>query len=655
MAGLINYTGTRRPQLNKGRQIFLKNQRLYILFDFNRTVVDDVKTLPARTYDGDNKWWTAPINQENVNPIFDIVAKHGFTITPEAEHALLNIGKDKNSLLNMSRAITSEYEVDGLGKTLYPFQKAGVEYAIKAERTFMADDMGVGKTIQALATIQDLGAYPAVVITPASMKHKWAQETLEWLEGKRVSVAEKKQFYHAYIINGRMHMAPDVHNLPGSYDVVILNYDILKPQPNTWEVIHPMNMDGKELNVGAIIKEPTKPWKTDDKAYVKEHCKKKGLGSSSNGIIERLLDIFPKTLIIDESQMAKSGKSQRTRGLIQLSKKIQYRFALTGTPIMNRPSELISQLQILGRLEDFGGWYDFTGRYCDRKKGFFGNDITGSSNLAELHERLRATCFIRRTKAEVLPDLPTKQRVDIPIQITNLTQYKAAEKDLILWLKDNAKVEQNFLDTIQHMNQEAKDVAIKTHRASKAVKAEKALQLTRIEHLKGLSAKGKMDPAIEWIDNFLETDEKLIVFANHIEIQKALLGKYPDAARIMGEDDAATRASNVDRFQNSDCKIIICSLKAGSVGITLTAASNLVFLELGWTPAEHDQAEDRALRIGQENAVTAYYLIGEETIDLEIQDIIEAKRKVVNAATDGIISEGDDFNTVDELIERITK
>ena len=255
----------------------------------------------------------------------------------------------------------------------------------------------------------------------------------------------------------------------------------------------------------------------------------------------------------------------------------------------------------------------------------------------------------------MLPDLPTKQRVDIPIQITNLTQYKAAEADLISWLKDNAKVETDFLDSIQHMNQEAKDVAIKEHRASKAVKAEKALQLTRIEHLKGLSAKGKMEPAIEWIDNFLEADEKLIIFASHIEIQKALLKKYPDSARIMGEDDSATRASNVDRFQNSDCKVIVCSLKAGSVGITLTAASNLVFLELGWTPAEHDQAEDRALRIGQENAVTAYYLIGEETIDTEIQQIIEKKRVIVNAATDGIISEEDDFSAVDELVSRMTK
>jgi SNF2 family DNA or RNA helicase len=644
------------------KTITLKNQCLHIAFDYNKAIVDAVKLLPFRTYDADpnNRHWEAPLEPENVQPILDLIKDHGFIIAPDAEKALLNSDDAQNTLLKMSHALSSDFQVDGLARDLYPFQRAGVEYAAMTERCFIADDMGIGKTIQGLAVVQHLNAFPCSITAPASMKHAWANEALKWLPNKRVCVIEKSQIYHAYIINGRMHMMPDNYNLPGSYDIIIFNYDILKPKPTEWEVTYPMNMNGKELAIGDILKEPAKAWKADDKAYVKEHCKKRGLGLSSNGIIEKLLDISPKSMIIDESHKAKTKTSQRTKALLQLSKDIRYRLALTGTPIMNRPSELISQLEILGRLKDFGGWYKFTSEYCDRKKKQIGrtrvvNDVSGASNLVQLHEKLRSTCLIRRTKAEVLPDLPTKTRVDLPLQITNTVEYKKAEADVIAWLRENARLGDDFMETIADMDEASKQNAIKTHRATAAAKAQKAEQLARIEHLKGLSAKGKLEPAIEWIENFLETDEKLIVFANHVEMQEALIKQYPHAARIMGRDDSETRAANVERFQTKDdCSIIVCSLKAGSEGITLTAASNVAFLELGWTPAEHDQAEDRSLRIGQEKAVTAHYLIGEDTIDLDIQEIIEAKRKIVNAATDGVEIE-DDVDIMDELISRMTE
>ncbi len=644
--------------VDRNRQIFLKDQCLHIAFDYDKTLVDAVKSLPFRTYDANpsNRHWEAPIKPENVQPILDLIKDHGFIITPDAEKALLNSGDTQNTLLKMSHALSSDFQIDGLAHDLYPFQRAGVEYAALTERCFIADDMGVGKTIQGLATIHKLNAYPCIIAAPATAKHMWSREELKWLPDKRVCVVDKNKFYHVYIINGRMHMTPDIHNLPGSYDIIIVNYDILKPKPMEWVVTHPMNMDGKELAIGTIIKEPTKAWKGDDRDYVKEHCKKRGLGLSSNGIIEKLLDISPKSIINDESHKLKSKKSQRCRAILQLTENIRYIYNLTGTPILNRPSELLPQLEILRRLGDFGGWYEFTGRYCGRKKGFFGTDISGSSNLDELHKRLRETCFIRRTKKEVLPDLPTKQRVDILLGITNLKEYKSAEADVIAWLKDNARLDNEFTDSIKDLSDADRTLAIKAHRAAKAAIAQKAEQLTRIEHLKGLSARGKIDPAIEWIDNFLESEEKLIVFATHIDIQKDLLKKYPHAARILGEDDSLTRDRNVEKFQTEDdCNIIVCSLKAGGEIITLTAASNIVFMELGWTPGEHDQAEDRALRIGQESAITAQFMTVLSTIEFDIQEIIEKERIVVNAVTDGVIAKEESFDVVDELINRMTE
>ena len=108
-------------------------------------------------------------------------------------------------------------------------------------------------------------------------------------------------------------------------------------------------------------------------------------------------------------------------------------------------------------------------------------------------------------------------------------------------------------------------------------------------------------------------------------------------------------------FQNDDnCKLIVCTLDAAGIGITLTAASNVAFIELGWTPAVHDQAEDRLHRIGQEKAVTAWYLLAANTIEEEIASLLDQKRKVVNASTDG----GDATNgyvLIDALIDSMNK
>jgi SNF2 family DNA or RNA helicase len=127
-----------------------------------------------------------------------------------------------------------------------------------------------------------------------------------------------------------------------------------------------------------------------------------------------------KGIIFDESHYAKNHKAQRTAHCKQLASGIPVRLCLTGTPVLNRPAELISQLQLLDRLDDLGGFWNFAERYCDAHKNRWGWDFSGASNLDELNERLRATCYIRRTKAEVLPELPAKRRCIVPVEIDKL-------------------------------------------------------------------------------------------------------------------------------------------------------------------------------------------------------------------------------------------
>lgn len=133
-----------------------------------------------------------------------------------------------------------------------------------------------------------------------------------------------------------------------------------------------------------------------------------------------------------------------------------------------------------------------------------------------------------------------------------------------------------------------------------------------------------------------------MVFADHGEIPAGAAPALPDAAHVLGRDDAHARADAVARFQCPDGpRMIVCSLRAASQGITLTRASNVPSSSSVWTPARHDQAEDRCHRIGRENAVTAWYLLAPETIDETMATLLQRKRGIIDAITDGRVQDGE--------------
>ena len=134
-----------------------------------------------------------------------------------------------------------------------------------------------------------------------------------------------------------------------------------------------------------------------------------------------------------------------------------------------------------------------------------------------------------------------------------------------------------------------------------------------------------------YIKDFIEENGKLVIFAHHKEFVEILMRELKEytPVKIVGGMEIEDKQSSIDAFQNSvNCKVIICSLKAAGVGITLTAGSYVAFLELGWTPGEHDQAEDRLHRIGQKDNVTCFYFLVENTIEGTIYNLIQDKRKI---------------------------
>ncbi|HTX10432.1 MAG TPA: DEAD/DEAH box helicase [Solirubrobacteraceae bacterium] len=474
-------------------------------------------------------------------------------VTPDALVRLQEIREEHAraaGLVALSAATDAELEIPGLGGALKPFQRAGVQYLLEQRRAFLADEQGLGKTIEALATLEADGAYPAVVVCPASLKLNWMREISRWVPTRSVQMLDGKRGGVA------------------ATEITIINYDIVA------------------------------------------------------GRLEGLTDLCPRAVVLDESHYCKNPRAQRTQAAQQLCAAVPREglvLALTGTPVMNRPPELISQLRILGRLGDFGSGAQF------------GERFRGPDAHQRLHWHLRARCFVRRLKSEVLPQLPAKTRAVVPVALDNEPEYRLAEEDVIAWLQSQP-LDLHELDA----------------RVAAALRAER---LVRLNALKLLAARGKLHGALHWIHDFLSSGEPLVVFARHREIQRAVVERFPTALHVLGEDTRRARDQAVQDFQAGEGRLIVCSIEVAGQGITLTRASNVAFLELDWTPAKHDQAEDRCHRIGQQDAVNATYLLAADTIDETIATLLERKRAVIGAVTDG--REEDGRGVVDALVAEL--
>jgi SWI/SNF-related matrix-associated actin-dependent regulator 1 of chromatin subfamily A len=311
-----------------------------------------------------------------------------------------------------------------------------------------------------------------------------------------------------------------------------------------------------------------------------------------------------KSIIVDESHYIKDEKTKRYKSVKELAINKEYRYLLTGTPIINRPAELIPQLYVLGYLRP-----ETKDKFIRRYQGPKGI----GKNLDELQIKLRSTCMIRRMKKDVQKDLPDKIRQNISVDLTNATEYQMAEKEFKKFLQEK--------------------LLYSDERTARMLRAE---FITKIQHLKKLAAVGRIESMVEFIKNMNENGEKVIIFAHHKDVVSTLSAKLNCDLFITGQTEASQRLKIIETFQADEKRMnIILSIRAASTGIDglQDVASNVVFTELDWTAAQHDQAEDRAHRNGQKDCVNAYYFIAPGTVDETIYNIIERKRGMTNEAT----------------------
>ena len=334
------------------------------------------------------------------------------------------------------------------------------------------------------------------------------------------------------------------------------------------------------------------------------------------------------SLVLDESHFVKNKDSKRSKAAKQISSSIDGpKILLSGTAVVNRPKELINQLKIIDRFkQEFGGFWKFTKRFCNGHNSPYGYyDYDGSSNLEELHNKLVSSCYIRRNKKDVLKDLPDKQFSRVVFDLDNRRKYMLAENDIATYMQTfESQENRNYVN-----------------------------HLAKLAKLRKLSGVGKIKQAKKWISNFLESGEKLVLFAHHKDVIAEIMEHFPDALCITGDTPNSKRQTIVDRFQKKDDQLIVLNMQAGGTGITLTASSDVAFLELPWTPGDIEQCSDRVHRISQKDAVNVYFLVAENTIDTDMLSLLEEKRVVTEAVNAGNNVTDGKGNIVKRLIENI--
>ena len=528
--------------------IELKGDNFELSFKYRTSIVDRVRQIPGRRFDGAKKVWIVPARSrvDLERMIYQIRQFENINWVNGTEKKEEDIAYDIPELPNLT--VPHNLKIQP-----YPYQLKGIARGLELKRFMNCDEPGLGKTLQSIATINLADAFPCLVVCPSSLKINWQREWEKFTDKKAMILTDKVRDTWTFFFQTGMHQ------------VFIVNYESLKK-------------------------------------YFVQRIKKAEGWTLRDVEFRNSINLF-KSVIIDESHRCKSASTQQAKFCKGICTGKEWVIELTGTPVVNRPKDLIPQLAILDRMNDFGGYKPFVDRYCSGQRE--------ASNLRELNFNLWKYCMFRREKSLVLTDLPDKIRQVNTCEITNRKEYMDAERDLIMYL-------QKYKD--------ADD--------DKIAKAMRGEVMVRINILRQISARGKVRDVIEFVKDFRENGKKIILFCSLHEVVDQLKRYFPTAVSVTGRDSQDEKQRAVDAFQNNPkADTIICSIKAAGVGLTLTASSNVAFVEFPWTYADCCQCEDRAHRIGQKDSVTCYYFLGRRTIDEKVYRIIQEKKNIANAVT----------------------
>ena len=579
---------------------------LYIKFLYNPDLVNDLKSkIPQARWQPSEKVWV--VSEEFSEAVVNFAKKWDFQLAEGISEEMDKIMEERQATFDMSLAVKGDVEIEGVSDALLPYQKIGVAYMQKARRAILGDQPGLGKSLQALSTLVAEKAFPAVVVSPNTLKLNWQNEVRKFYPDLTVNVVSgKKQ-----------------EDLPAA-DITIINYDIVFDRADDLIAINPK----------ALVADESHAIKNGKTYHTCSVCESKVRSNAKNCSACGNRGITP----------VRQWKVKRAGGVLRLSEAIPKDglvLLLTGTPITNRPIELVPQLQAIGALDHFGGRWKFEARYCP--------DGKGAAFMDELNKKMRSLCYIRRKKQDVYGELPDVRNA---VQILNINNAQYAKY---------SKIEK---DVVDFLAEKARSIAAEEGRDPDAAYLDKynqlqfSEQLVKLTVLRDAVSQMKYDAITDWLDEFLsDGNEKVVVFAEHIDFVERLYERYADkAVKVRGGVSNEDRMAAVESFQEDpNCRVFIGNMRAASEGLTLTAASDVVFCELAWTPSTHEQCVGRCYgRVNDLHGATAWYLLADKTIDNDIFQLLEKKKKIVDAVTDGEdpVESG---NVMIDLLKKLTE
>jgi SWI/SNF-related matrix-associated actin-dependent regulator 1 of chromatin subfamily A len=453
------------------------------------------------------------------------------------------------------------------GRQLMPYQIAGVQFLEQADaRALLADEQGLGKTVQALALLKlhREKLLPAIIVCPTTVKLQWHHEIIRWCGVNG---------YLTQVIGSGKELAA-----PG-FDVYVTTYDLLK------------NSDAFKM--------------------VKHQI---------------------KFVIIDECQRIKNHLSGRAKAIQKICQNVEHILPMSGTPIKNNAGEYFTVLNLI-QPRMFPHYTNFIERDCDSYNNGWEYKVGGLKNPETFHQKTK-DFILRRTKAEVLPDLPALSRKFYHVELDK--KLNKAYSDALKELDDLM-----YEDDMSMMEKANNQLAI----------------MNKMRQITGI---GKVQECIDFVTEFLlSTDRKIVIFAHHhnvvnmlqADLDKWLVdGGWSKCLNLNSSLSADDRQNMTIKFkEDSTARVMIASTLAAGEGLNLQFCSDAVMLERQWNPANEEQAEGRFHRFGQLNPVSVTYMLASETIDEYFTELVEQKRAIVASTLDNKEIEWDQSSLMTEL------
>lgn len=520
-----------------------------VFITYNPAHIELIKTIPNRQWNKAKNCWTFPLVKASIDRAVEVGRLLSLNIAESLKAGVQETKKCKNY------------------SKLFDYQKEGADFLSSRSVALLGDEMGTGKTIQTLC------ALPAnarvLIVCPSSLKLNWVKEANKWRPDYQVAVLSSSKIqteYEATILVGK-----DSFRLPEQNEILILNRELL---PDF--LIPSKPVEGKQYMTCDLPEEFT--------SKLHEVC-----------------------IVVDEAHQFKGTKTAGHKKMRTLSRNAKSTWALTGTPLLSRPTDLWGVLASCNMEKIVFNKYG-TRPYDYFKDCFNGIDGRFGINWGEPRKEvpdLMSRVRLARKRADVLKDLPNKIYTDIMLSFDN---------------SDGSVIKKQLDDLNEKFGQVLSNGNLPP--------------LQSFSTIRSALAKSRIPAMLEYVEDCEEQEVPLVIFSVHKAPFDAL--RLRDGWEIIdGDTKVDVRQRIVDDFQNGKLKGVGCTIQAGGVGITLTHAWKCLFVDLDWTPAFNSQAESRLIRIGQESKkVEIVRFVNDHPLDRRIFELLSQKETLVSQTFD---------------------